>query len=266
MYLLTVAAAAPLAGILTDRVGVQIVLVVGVASLAGAWTCLGVASASWYVYAALVELAAPAHALIQLGVRVAIGRASGRRRGPTPPTLLGLGGADAPGVRPRRVGLPALWRSPASHHHRARPRCCARDRCPPWAGAGPRPSRTGPAPARPRRGHRVTPARGPGGPLTVRSEFSSIDGDCRQGSRLRRSRLWATYARGGGWRRDGAARGPLWHAPRARVRSISRAQRAKSRQAAPAQANRAEARRRRRFGSPNMARPSRTVTRAERRR
>ncbi len=26
--------------------------------------------------------------------------------------------------------------------------------------------------------------RGPGGPLTVRSEFSSIDGDCRQGSRL----------------------------------------------------------------------------------
>jgi hypothetical protein len=43
-------------------------------------------------------------------------------------------------------------------------------------------------PARPRRGHRVTPARGPGGPLTVRSEFSSIDGDCRQGSRLRRSR------------------------------------------------------------------------------
>ena len=34
----------------------------------------------------------------------------------------------------------------------------------------------------------VTPARGPGGPLTVRSEVSSIDGDCRQGSRLRRAR------------------------------------------------------------------------------
>jgi len=48
--------------------------------------------------------------------------------------------------------------------------------------------RTGPAPARPRRGHRVTPARGPGRPLTVRSESSSIDGDCRRGSRLRRSR------------------------------------------------------------------------------
>jgi hypothetical protein len=32
------------------------------------------------------------------------------------------------------------------------------------------------APARPRRGHRVTPARGPAGPLTVRSACSSIDG------------------------------------------------------------------------------------------
>ena len=34
----------------------------------------------------------------------------------------------------------------------------------------PQTPRTGPAPARPRRAHRVTPARGPGGPLTVRSE------------------------------------------------------------------------------------------------
>jgi len=88
------------------------------------------------------------------------------------PTLLGLGGADAPGGRARRVGLPALGRSPASHRHRARRRCRARNPRPPWAGAGPRPSRTGPAPARPRRGHRVTPARGPGRPLTVRSECS----------------------------------------------------------------------------------------------
>jgi nitroimidazol reductase NimA-like FMN-containing flavoprotein (pyridoxamine 5'-phosphate oxidase superfamily) len=32
---------------------------------------------------------------------------------------------------------------------------------------------------RDRRGYRVTPARGPGRPLTVRSEFSSINCDCR---------------------------------------------------------------------------------------
>jgi len=32
-----------------------------------------------------------------------------RRRGPTPPTLLGLGSADAPGLRDRRAGLSRLW-------------------------------------------------------------------------------------------------------------------------------------------------------------
>ena len=34
-------------------------------------------------------------------------------------------------------GLPALWRSPASYRHRARPRCRARDPRSPWAGADP---------------------------------------------------------------------------------------------------------------------------------
>ena len=74
-------------------------------------------------------------------------RRPARRRGPTPPTLLGLGSADAPGGRARRGGLPALWRSPASHRPRARPRCRARDPRPPWARAGPRPP--GPAPPQP---------------------------------------------------------------------------------------------------------------------
>ena len=52
------------------------------------------------------------------------------------------------------------------------------------------PAPPGPAPLQPDHAAAtsVTPARGPGRPLTVRSEFSSIDGDCRQGSRLRRSR------------------------------------------------------------------------------
>ena len=74
-------------------------------------------------------------------------RRPARRRGPTPPTLLGLGGADAPGGRARRVGLPALGRSPTSHRRRARRRCRARNPRPPWAGAGPRPP--GPAPPQP---------------------------------------------------------------------------------------------------------------------
>ena len=117
-------------------------------------------------------------------------RRPARRRGPTPPTLLDLGGADTPGV----FALDVL----------ACPRCGGRRRLiAPVHDPGvvrallahlglapdPDPPRTGPAPARPRRGHRVTPGRGPGGPLTVRSEFSSIDGDCRQGRRrLNRSR------------------------------------------------------------------------------
>ena len=97
-------------------------------------------------------------------------RRPARRRGPPPPTLLGLGGADAPGVRPRRVGLPALWRSPASHRPRARPRGRARDPRSPWARAGPSPpARPRPSPTTPRPPGHPRPGARPAshGPLRV---------------------------------------------------------------------------------------------------
>jgi len=85
---------------------------------------------------------------------------------------------------PARAGAVACVSSPPC----TTPVSCAQS-SPTLGRRRPQTPRTGPAPARPRRGHRVTPGRGPGGPLTVRSESSSIDGECRQGRRrLRRSR------------------------------------------------------------------------------
>lgn len=93
-----------------------------------------------------------------------------------------------------------LTRDPAPRHRagsaaRRRPTPRARPRRRrPARRRGPTPP-TLLGPTHPRRGHRVTPARGPGGPPTVRSEFSSINGDCRQGGRLRRSRGPIAHAR-----------------------------------------------------------------------
>ncbi|MBI2198049.1 MAG: hypothetical protein HYU42_05540 [Candidatus Rokubacteria bacterium] len=125
---------------------------------------------------------------VALGPRAGRGphrRRPARRRGPTPPALVGVGRTDAPGGRARRVGLPALWRPVAPHRRRARPRCRARAPRPPRAGAGPRQRRTGPAPARPHRGHLCHPR--PGGQAGL-SEVSPLNGDGRQGGRLPRSR------------------------------------------------------------------------------